>query len=114
MAVLPESMDRLNIDDSRASLSVIENYIRYMGERIEFAIRNTTKAVSAAGISNAEIYTLIQAQSQQLAALSSTANNIIGDISSIQRSINEMRSELLTQQQAISDLNEKVAALEAR
>lgn len=67
MAVLPESMDRLNVEDSKASLSIIENYIRYMCERIEFSTRNMTKTVSAAGVSSAEIS--VQSMQEQLDAL---------------------------------------------
>ena len=69
MAVLPESMDRLDVNDAPGSFAKIQDYIRYMGERIEFSMRNMTKTVSAAGVSSAEIYILYQAQSQQLAAL---------------------------------------------
>lgn len=35
MAVFPESMDRLDKKNVEASLATIENYIRYMTERIE-------------------------------------------------------------------------------
>lgn len=37
MAILPEGMNRLNLKDVGGSLSVLENYIRYMRERIEFS-----------------------------------------------------------------------------
>lgn len=37
MAILPEGMNRLNPKDVGGSLSVLENYIRYMRERIEFS-----------------------------------------------------------------------------
>ena len=35
--VFPEEMNPLNIDDVRGSLRTIEDYIRYMTERMEFA-----------------------------------------------------------------------------
>lgn len=37
MAILPEGMNHLNPRDVGGSLSVLENYIRYMRERIEFS-----------------------------------------------------------------------------
>jgi hypothetical protein len=74
MAVLPESMDRLDVQDTEGSLSKVQDYIRYMGERIEFSFRNMTKTVSAAGVSSAELYILFQAQAQTLAALQSAVN----------------------------------------
>ena len=45
MAVLPESMDRLDVNDAPGSFAKIQDYIRYMGERIEFSMRNMTKTV---------------------------------------------------------------------
>ena len=38
MAVIfPESMNRLDLSDPSGSLSTVENYIRYMTERMEFS-----------------------------------------------------------------------------
>lgn len=105
MAVLPESMDKLNLQDVEGSLSVIQEYIRYMGERIEFSFRNMTKTVSSAGVSSAELYILVQAQAQQLAALSSVVSGAIGNITSLQRDVSELQS-------AVSSLDERVSALE--
>lgn len=98
MAVFPENMERLDLNDTRGSLSTIQDYIRYMGERIEFSMRNMTKTVSDAGVSSAEVYILVQAQEQTLAALQSTVNEMAGTITSMQRDI--------------ADLNERVTALE--
>ena len=98
MAVFPENMERLDLNDARKSLSIIQDYIRYMGERIEFSMRNMTKTVSDAGVSSTELYILVQAQTQTLAALQSTVNGIAGTITSMQRDI--------------ADLTERVTALE--
>ena len=94
MAVLPESMDRLDVNDAPGSFAKIQDYIRYMGERIEFSMRNMTKTVSAAGVSSAEIYILYQAQAQQLAALTSTVNGIAGNITSLQRDLASITERL--------------------
>lgn len=140
MAVLPESMDKLNPDDVRGSLSILENYIRYMGERIEFAMRNTTRSVSAAGVSSAEMYVLLQAQINALSALTSTVNGQSGQltslgnqiaalnssvqaleqantgtaasISAMQTEISGIKSQLSTLQQSVSALDARVKALE--
>ena len=94
MAVLPENMDRLNVEDAKASLSIIENYIRYMGERIEFSMRNVTKSVSAAGVSSAEIYVLVTAMSNTLSALQSTVNGMSGTITQMQTKIADIEARL--------------------
>ena len=52
MAVFPESMNKLDVNDTTGSFNRIENYIRYMTERVEFAMRNMTRNVSDAGVSS--------------------------------------------------------------
>lgn len=113
MAVLPESMDRLDVNDTPGSFAKIQDYIRYMVERIEFSMRNMTKTVSAAGVSSAEIYILYQAQSQQLAALTSTVNGIAGNITSLQRELASVTEQLEAINGTLQDLDERVSALEA-
>jgi len=118
-AVLPENMDKLNVEDVRSSLSIIENYIRYMGERIEFSMRNMTKTVSAAGVSSAEIYVLITAMSNNLSALQSTVNGMSGNITSLtntqtsmQAALEQVQTRLEEIQTQLDDLEGRVAALE--
>ena len=118
-AVLPENMDKLNVEDVRSSLSIIENYIRYMGERIEFSMRNMTKTVSAAGVSSAEIYVLITAVSNNLSALQSTVNGMSGNITSLtntqtsmQAALEQVQTRLEEMQTQLDDLEGRVAALE--
>lgn len=119
-AVLPENMDKLNVEDTRSSLSIIENYIRYMGERIEFSMRNMTKTVSAAGISSAEIYVLITAMSNNLSALQSTVNGMTGNITSLtntqtsmQTALEQMQTKLKEMQTQLDNLEGRVAKLES-
>ena len=118
-AVLPENMDKLNVEDVRSSLSIIENYIRYMGERIEFSMRNMTKTVSAAGVSSAEIYVLITAMSNNLSALQSTVNGMSGNITSLtntqtsmQTTLEQVQTRLEEMQTQLDDLEGRVAKLE--
>lgn len=94
MAVLPENMDKLNPEDSRQSFSILENYIRYMGERIEFAMRNVTRNVAAAGVSSAEIYVLLTALNHELSALKSTVNTQGGSITGILKTLGDMEDAL--------------------
>ena len=47
MLILPESMDKLDLNDTRASLSTIESYIRYMAERLDFVVSVQNKTITA-------------------------------------------------------------------
>lgn len=128
MAVLPESMDKLNVQDTAGSLSIIENYIRYMGERIEFSNRNMTKTVSAAGVSSAELYVLVIAMNNSMAAMQSTVNGLTGSVGTLQgqaaallettqglaAGVDALKTAVSGLEQRGNALESRIAALEGR
>lgn len=107
MAVLPESMNKIDVKDTEKSLSTLENYIRYMGERIEFAMRNVTRNVSDAGVSSAEMYVLLVAVQNSVSTLSSELNTL-------KSTVNTMQGTLNTMQSSIQSLDKRVTALESK
>ena len=113
MAVFPESMDKLDANDVRGSFATIENYIRYMTERMEFSMRNMTKTVSAAGVSSAEMYILLTALQNDMASLKSTVNGMVGNINSLSSQVGEMQSTVQTLQNSVSTLDGKITAVES-
>ena len=112
MAVLPENMDKLNPEDTRQSFSILENYIRYMGERIEFAMRNVTRSVAAAGVSSAEVYVLLTALNHELSALKSTVNTQTGSINGISADLSEVQKTLESLQKADTEMGGKISSVE--
>ena len=121
MAVFPENMDKLDANDPHSSFGIIENYIRYMGERIEFSMRNMTKTVSAAGVSSAEMYILLTALQNDFSALKSTINGLSGNItslggqvSSLQSSLTALEGKVAAVEGGISTLQASVEGLEQR
>ena len=121
MAVFPENMDKLNADDPHGSFSIIENYIRYMTERTEFAMRNMTRTVSSAGISTAEVYILLTAIQNDLSALKSTVNGLYGSVTSVSGQVTALQNTAQTLQDsvtaldsAVKDLSDTVSSLEQR
>ncbi len=105
MIVLPESMNKLNVEDTERSLSVIENYIRYMGERIEFAMRNVTKSVSDAGVSSAEMYVLLVALQNTVSEVSSRLSTLTGTVNTMQGTVNELSTRIGTLETNVSTLS---------
>ena len=105
MIVLPESMNRIDVEDSERALSTIDNYIRYMCERIEFAMRNVTKNVSDAGVSSAEMYVLLASLQQKVA-------NWEAQLSRAQGSINDLSTEIGNLKTSINTLSTKVGTIE--
>lgn len=113
-AVFPENMDKLNPQDVGGSFAKLESYVRYMGERIDFAMRNTTKQVSAAGVSSTELYILLQAQTQTLAALQSSVNAMQGSINGMASQMTTMQGQISTIQGQIATIQTNVSALDGR
>ena len=111
MAVLPENMDKLNPEDARQSFSILENYIRYMGERIEFAMRNVTRSVTAAGVSNAEIYVLLTALNHEMSALKSTVNGQSGTITSLGTQVGDLKTTTQALQESATQQGASLQAL---
>lgn len=119
MAVFPESMDKLNTDDVRSSLPVMENYIRYMCERVEFAMRNMTKNVNAAGVSSVEMYILLTALQNEMATMQSTVSGLNGTVnglgtqlSNVQSSITSLENRMSTIEDSITSMGNRMASIE--
>lgn len=69
MAILPESMNKLDSQNMPGSLAAIENYIRYMGERIEFSISGLSKEIGSVRAEESGLLEKINALSERVAAL---------------------------------------------
>ena len=94
MAVLPESMDQIDPESPSESIKILDEYIRYMGERIEFGMRNMTKSVNAAGISSTELYILLVAMDNRISALESTVNGLRGTVTGVQNSVSALEERV--------------------
>ena len=105
-------MDRLDKQDAPAALAIIENYIRYITERTEFAMRNMSKSVSAAGVSSVELYILVQAQAQANATIQSALNQLQGSVTALQTTVGGANSGLVKDVADItSDIQNIMAAI---
>ena len=70
MAVLPESMNHLDSQNMPGSLSSLENYIRYMGERIEFSISGLSKEIGSVRAEKGELLKKINDLESGISSLS--------------------------------------------
>ena len=85
MAVFPESMDKLNLNDSKASLAIIENYIHYMVERIDFSTKNTTRAIGGASLSSPDVVLLLEGIANQISAMRSEISNLQSRVTALEK-----------------------------
>ena len=121
MAVFPESMKKLNVEDTSRSLTAIENYIAYMTERIEFSMRNLTRVINEAGVSPLELLVLIQAQAQVLADVQSSLALTQAAVTELQHDVRDITDRLGTFAETdptikatLTDFEQRISALENR
>lgn len=114
MAVFPESMNKLDVNDVPGSLGRIENYIRYITERVEFSMRNMTRNVSEAGVSSVEILLLMQEMAGTVATLSSAVNGMTGSITSLGTRLDEVNAKQTEMDTKITGLQTQITELAAR
>ena len=112
MAVFPEQLERLNLNDPTGSLQQIENYIRYMTERMEFANSNTTRVVTEAGISSVGIYKTIITVADSVSVIQANMNNVVNSVTALSQAVKETQDNLATLTEAVTALAERVEKLE--
>lgn len=104
MAILPEQMDKLDLRDTTGSLRRVEQYIRYMAERLEFFSGRTTRTVTQAGVSAVGLY-------QAVLTLADTVAVLQASITGLNTRLTEIRSQIQTMDAQIKSLEEQIAAL---
>lgn len=113
MIVFPESMNPVQKGDP-AALQTVERYINYMCQRVEWALGNVGKTVTEAGVSNAEMYSLITTLQNIVSALQSTVNSHGASISSLLQNVTMQGNDLAAVKKRVTELENKYAALEKR
>lgn len=114
MIVFPESMNPVQKGDPAAALQTVERYINYMCQRVEWALGNVGKTVTEAGVSNAEMYSLITTLQNIVSALQSTVNSHGASISSLLQNVTMQGNDLAAVTKRVTELENKYAALEKR
>ena len=111
MIVFPESINELPKENPSEALDITENYIKYMCQRIDWAMGNVTKNVSKAGVSNAEMYILLTALQNTVSALQSTVNSHGASISALLQSVATLGNDYSALAGRVTTLESTVNAL---
>lgn len=114
MIVFPESINELPKENPSEALDIAENYIKYMCQRIDWAMGNVTKNVSKAGVSNAEMYILLTALQNTVSALQSTVNSQGASISALTQSVTVLNNDQTALKNRVATLENNYTALEQR
>lgn len=114
MIVFPESINAIPKSDPESAFRIIEDYIRYMCQRTDWAISNVGKTVSAAGVSSTETYMLLQTLQNTVSALQSTVNSQGSSISALLQSVTTLGNDYAELAGRVSKTEAKYTALELR
>lgn len=114
MIVFPESINAIPKSDPENAFRIIEDYIRYMCQRTDWAISNVGKTVSAAGVSSTETYMLLQCLQNTVSALQSTVNSQGSSISALLQSVTTLGNDYAELAGRVSKTESKYTALELR
>ena len=106
-------MNKLNPEDARGSITTIDNYIRYMVERVEFSVKGVLQTASAAGASSAEVLQAVRTLRDTVSVLSSTISRLQGDLIAAQAAIILLQGDMVTANSEITALQGKVSTLES-
>lgn len=107
MAVFPENMNRLDPGDVPGSLNTLENYIRYMTERLEFSTRNMTRNVSAAGTSTVEVVMLLGEMADALSKVNTAVNQLTAEVNTTNGRVTELQGKQTEQGTKLTALETK-------
>lgn len=114
MIVFPESLNELPKGNPEEALRMVEQYIKYMCQRTDWALGNVTKNVSKAGVSSAEMYILLTALQNTVSALQSTANSHTSSLSALSQTVNMLGNDYAALAGRVTTLENNYTALEQR
>lgn len=114
MIVFPESLNELPKGNPEEALRMVEQYIKYMCQRTDWALGNVTKNVSKAGVSNAEMYILLTALQNTVSALQSTINSHTSSLSALSQTVNTLGNDYAALAGRVTTLENNYTALEQR
>lgn len=114
MIVFPESLNELPKGNPEEALRMVEQYIKYMCQRTDWALGNVTKNVSKAGMSSAEMYILLTALQNTVSALQSTVNSHTSSLSALSQTVNTLGNDYAALAGRVTTLENNYTALEQR
>lgn len=88
--VFPEGMDRLDPANVAGSFRVLEDYIRYITERVEYT--TTKRLTTDSSLTDLAVLTLLNEMNGTLSSLESSVNSMKADLASLQQRVAALES----------------------
>lgn len=86
MVVFPENMNHIPEDDEKQAISMLDDYIRYMRERIEHSFGSLTKSLSGE-MSVEQMRLAIQELQQDIATLNTRVSLLSGRVTNVELAV---------------------------
>ena len=93
ISVFPELMNRIDTEDVDSSLRMIESYINYIVERVEFSLTNNFKTVNNLGVTGEALSLALSEAINDLSALTSTVAGKVDKVEGKGLSTNDYTDE---------------------
>lgn len=90
--VFPEEMNRLDPANVGQSFRTVEDYIRYITERVEFSLGASRRIVSESGITDLAVVSLLTEMNGTLKSLESEINSVKSEVSTLRDRVAKLES----------------------
>lgn len=111
-AIFPEQMDRLHLEDVQGSLRILENYVRYMTERMEFANSNTNRFFAESGTSNAAVIKAVLTISDRVSVIEASTQGVLNNVQALVNRVTELNNSVSALGAEVESLKQRVSTLE--
>lgn len=111
--IFPETMSKLDPGDVAGSFSKLENYIRYMTERMEFSNRNMSRSVNVNVTNTEDVILMLADLTDAVAYLQTSVNTMSGDLTAANNRVTAMQKDVEALTQTTDSAQERITALQA-
>lgn len=108
----PESLNKIDYSDTQKALNQIDEYIRYMCERIDFSITNISRTAANLGGNALEEFEVLDALQSSVAILSSSVGTLSGRVTSLTTGLKNVQDAVDTINKGLVSIDERLATLE--
>ena len=106
VGVFPQRMDRVDPEDPTGAIRTMEDYIRYMTERVEFSVTNHARNLRKQGVGMEKIAAAVAEQGDKVAAMTSQLLSISEQLDGVASTVGNLA-------ETVEDLELRMEVLEA-
>ena len=117
--VFPEKMNKVDFNNLKDAVKVMEAYMRYMCERTEYAVNNVSKVAAKAGNIGTEYIVQLENMQNEYSVLSNNINLVTADLANavermniIADDVEFINSDLAAIKVKCEDFEKRISALE--